>query len=172
MTKGFRSLKLGSAVLLLCGCGGPERDPGARAAAEWALRRGGVVRVVNMPREIGDMGRLPGGGFALEAIDMNDLPADQPPVRDGELKVLEGLTNLATLGLYGSDVGDEGAETIAKIESLRELELSQTQITDKGLESLGALPNLERVFLRNVGDRISADAVKQFEQRTGAQVFR
>jgi hypothetical protein len=130
------------------------------------------VRLFGVPGEIRDFGRLPGGGFALERIDLNNLPPDQPAITDDELKVLEGLTNVTSLGLYGSNVGDEGAEIIASLDTLEELELSQTQISDQGLESLAGLPELERLFLRNVGDKVSADAVKKFEDRTGAQVFR
>ena len=160
------------AILVASGCGGPEADPQARPAAEWVLRRGGSVRVVDVAGEIRDVGRLPGGGFALEAIDMNDLPPEQPPVRDDELKVLEGLTNLVSLGLYGSNVSDEGVEIIASLKTLRDLELSQTQITDRGLEALAKLPELERLFLRNVGDKVTAEGVKAFQQRSDAQVFR
>lgn len=155
------------------GCGDdPVPDPQARKAAEWALRRGGTVRIVDLPGQLSDLGELPSGEFGLEAIALNDLPPTQPPIRDKELKILEGLKNLRSLGLFGADVGDEGAETIASIKSLRELELSQTRITDRGLESLAALPEIEKLFIRNVGDGVTDDGVKQFERRTGAQVFR
>lgn len=161
-----------SLTLLIVGCGGPEADPKAREAAEWALRRGGTVRVYDVAGEVQELGRLPGGAFALEAIDMNGLDPNQPPIRDDELKVLEGLTNLQTLGLYGANVTDKGAETIATLKSLRELELSQTQITDAGLETLSKLRNLEKLFIRNVGDKVTDEGVKTFTQRTNAEVYR
>lgn len=159
--------------LTLAGCGGgPEPDPKARDAAEWALRRGGVVRVVDLPGPVRDLGRLPGGEFALDEIDMSELPPDQPAVEDADLKAIEGLTNLRRLVLYGSNVTDRGCESIATIASLRELELSQTQITDRGLETLAKLPDIEKLFLRNVGPQVTDDGVKSFERKTGAQTFR
>src|SRR5690606_20083215 len=98
-----------AASISAVGCGGPEPDPQAREAAEWALRRGGTVRIYDVPGDIEDLGRLPRGGFALEEISMTNLDPNQPPVRDDELRVLEGLTNLQTLVLYGSNVTDKGA---------------------------------------------------------------
>lgn len=160
-------------ALLLAGCGGgPEPDPKARDAAEWAIRRGGTVRIIDSPGVVRDLGRLPGGEFALEEIDMSDLPPGQPAVEDAELKAIEGLTNLRRLVLYGSNVTDKGCASIATISSLRELELSQTQVSDRGLDELGKLPEIEKVFLRNIGPSVTDDAVKAFERKTGAQVFR
>lgn len=161
------------AVLFLAGCGGGVKpDPKAREAAEWALRRGGTVRVGDVAGVVRDVGRLPGGDFALESIDLNDVGPAREPVTDKELKALEGLTNLRHLGLFGANVTDKGCETIATVKSLRELELSQTQVTDQGLETLGTLRNLEKVFLRNVGPKVTDDGVKAFERRTGAVVYR
>jgi hypothetical protein len=174
MNRVDRSLCLAALLTLVAvGCGsGIKGDPKARAAAEWALRRGGAVRVVDQPGMVREIGRLPSGAFGLEAIDLNEPDPNQPPVRDDELRVLEGLTNLRKLGLYGANVTDKGAETIATVKPLHELELSQTQITDKGLESLSVLPDLEKLFIRNVGDKVTDDGVKAFERKTGAQVFR
>lgn len=160
-------------ALLLAGCGGGVKaDPKAREAAEWALRRGGTVRVADVPGVIRDVGRLPGGEMALEEIDLNGVGTAREPVEDRELKALEGLTNLKSLGLLGANVTDKGCETIATIKSLRELELSQTQVTDQGLETLATLPKIEKVFLRNVGPKLTDDGVKTFERRTGAKVYR
>ena len=173
MSRQFTILTLLLSLPVLTGCeSAPEPDPQAREAAMWVLRRGGNVRLMNVAGRKTDMSQLPEGNFALEEIDLNDLPTDQPPITDGELKALEGLTNLRVLGLYGTNISDKGAETIAGLKSLRQLELSQTLITDKGLETLAVLPELERVFLRNSGDGITDDGVSNFEKRTGAQVFR
>lgn len=169
------NLQLLSVLLLAIasGCGsGVNADPKAREAAEWALRRGGTVRVVDQPGNIDQLARLPGGAFGLEEINFNAADPNQPPVRDDELRQVEGLTNLRKLGLYGSNVSDKGVETIATLETLRELELSQTQISDKGLETLSTLPNLEKLFIRNIGDKVTDDGVKAFQKKTGAEVFR
>jgi hypothetical protein len=160
-------------ALSVVGCGGGTKpDPKAREAAEWALRRGGTVRVADVAGVIRDVGRLPGGAIALEEIDLNGVGTAREPVEDRELKVLEGLTNLRSLGLLGANVTDKGCETIATVKSLRELELSQTQVTDQGLETLAALPDIEKVFLRNVGPKLTDDGVKAFERQTGAKVYR
>ena len=155
------------------GCGdSPEPDPQARAAAEWALKRGGRIRIVDQGGVIAGLANLPAGEFALEAIDLNSLdPAN--PVRDLELEVLRGLTNLRVLGLYGSDVSDKGVDAIATLTTLREIELSQTRVTDAGLARLAELPHLERLFLRNLGKQITDDGVKSFHaRRPGVEVFR
>jgi hypothetical protein len=172
MTANVRFLSV-CLLALTAGCGsGVNADPKAREAAEWALRRGGTVRVIDQPGNVDQIGRLPGGAFGLEEINFNNSDPNQPPIRDDELRQLEGLTNLQKLGLYGANVTDKGAETIATLKSLRELELSQTQITDKGLETLSTLPNLEKLFIRNIGDKVTDDGVKAFEKKTGAEVFR
>lgn len=173
MISALRILSVGLVFpVLLSGCGsGVKADPKARAAAEWALRQGGAVRVVDQPGMVRQVGQLPGGAFGLEAIDLNERDPNLPPVGDQDLRSIEGLTNIRKLSLYGANITDKGAETIAELKSLRELELSQTQITDKGLESLSKLPNLEKLFIRNVGDKVSDDAVKQFRNRTDAEVF-
>jgi hypothetical protein len=168
------SLLLLPIVSLVAGCeAAPEPDPQAREAAMWVFRRGGSVRLVGVAGMKTDPSALPPGEFALEGIDLNDLPTDQPPIGDDELKkALTGLTNLRVLGLYGTNVSDKSAETIAGLKPLQELELSQTLVTDKGLETLSALPEIKRVFLRNSGEGITDDGVANFESRTGAQVFR
>ena len=160
-------------LLPLAGCGGGVKpDPKSREAAEWALRRGGTVRVGDVAGVIRDVGRLPRGEFALESIDLNAVGPAAQPVTDQELKAIEGLTNLRYLGLLGANVTDKGCETIAGVKSLRELELSQTQVTDQGLETLATLPDVEKVFLRNIGPKVTDDGVKAFERRTGAKVYR
>lgn len=163
---------LGLACCLLPACGELNPDPQAREAAEWALQRGGTVRVFDIPGEIRSLGRLPRSGFALEEINMNELGFEQEPVTDEELRVLEGLTNLRSLGLYGSRVTDKGAETIAKLTTLRELELSQSRITDVGLAKLATLPNLEKLFIRNVGDGVTDEGAAAFERQSDAMLYR
>ncbi len=154
-------------------------DPAARDAAIWALRRGGTVRVRyvdadgnNVNRQVVDPDTLPAGEFALTEIDLNQIPTNQPPIRDDELTVIADLKNLQVLGLYGSDLTDKGAETIAELRTLQQLELSQTLITDEGLATLATLPNLERLFVRNAGEEVTDDGVAAFRRRSGAEIFR
>lgn len=163
-------------LLLVCcalaACGELNPDPQARAAAHWALDRGGTVRVFGEPSVITDPGLLPSGAFALEAINMNELSPGANRVSDKELEVLKGLTNIRKLGLYGSSVTDAGCEIISTLKTLHELELSQSQITDTGLAQLATLPNLEKLFIRNVGEGVTDEGVKAFKSRSDAAIYR
>lgn len=167
----YRWILVALACCTLPACGGLNPDPQARPVAEWALKRGGTVRIFDIPGEISDLGALPSRAFALEAVNMNELGVDQSPITDEDVEILKGLTNLRTLGLYGSNVTDEGCKTIAALTSLRELELSQSRISDAGLETLATLPNLEKLFIRNVGDKVTQDGVANFKRRSDAEVF-
>lgn len=175
LSRGQRSLFAFFSVVLCCAlisCGGPEPDPRGRAAAEWAIKRGGTVRVMGVAGVIGDMSQLPRGEVALEEINLNQLDPRERPVQDDELAVLEGLTNLRVLGLHGSQINDQGCEMIGGIKSLRQVELSQSRISDEGLAHLARLPNLESLFIRNVGDRVTDEGIKSFRRTSKANVFR
>jgi hypothetical protein len=66
---------------------------------------------------------------------------------DQGLKHIDGLSELPTLGLCGSQVTDAGLEYVKGLTTLRELDLSHTSITDNGLRHLADLERLQRLNL-------------------------
>ena len=164
-------------LMLVCaavvGCGGTVADPQARAAAEWALGRGGQVRLVDRGGWITAASQLPEGDFGLEAIDLNRPDPSPDPIRDKELTVLEGLKHLRVLGLYGANLTDKGLAPLLSVKSLQELELSQTRLTAAGLEQLAELPNLKKVFVRGTSGTLTDAGTEAFEKlRPGVTVYR
>jgi len=55
---------------------------------------------------------------------------------------LRHLSSLKMLGLYRTNIGDAGLETLASLQSLEVLDLGSTMVTDAGLESLKQFPRL------------------------------
>ena len=60
---------------------------------------------------------------------------------------LTKLPRLTSLELRGVDISDAGLAKLAKLTTLRELNLNHARFTDKGLAHLKGLPNLERLYL-------------------------
>ncbi len=63
------------------------------------------------------------------------------------LSKLSGLTNLKHLRIRGKGVDDEAISQVAKLKSLRILNVPQADISDTGLARLADLPNLENLRL-------------------------
>ena len=64
------------------------------------------------------------------------------PAGDGDLATLQGFWGLRSLDLSGSSVTDKGIEHLKKLESLQEIVLSGTKISEEGCRELReALPN-------------------------------
>jgi hypothetical protein len=66
---------------------------------------------------------------------------------DDWLKRLEGLTNLRSLSLNGTNVTDAGLEHVKRISSLEDLSLYSTLVTDAGLEHLKGMSSLRSLNL-------------------------
>ncbi len=107
-------------------------------------------------------------------IDDNDLKKLRPidrdlnlvltatPVTDAGLKALEGMTNVRWLMLRKTKITDEGMRSLKGMK-LQELDLSDTPITDKGLEILGSMdfPQLKSLTLE--GTDISDKGLSHLE---------
>lgn len=64
---------------------------------------------------------------------------------DSDLALVVGLPDIRTLNVSNSNVTNEGLKEIAKIKSLRSLDLSRTKVTE--IASLTALADLEELIL-------------------------
>ena len=149
-------------AILVCvvaaGCGGSKRaDPNARQAAEWALSRGGQVKINEADATLKRGSGIPEGPLTIERIDLN-----RQKITDADLDKLAGLTNLKYLGLHSAKIGAKGIEKIAALTTLVELELSYTALDDAGLEKLKALPKLEKLFA--YGTKVTKDGAEKYRK--------
>ncbi|HEX4129012.1 MAG TPA: hypothetical protein VHZ24_03140 [Pirellulales bacterium] len=139
-----------------------------RAAAQWALRLGGLVEVkIRLPgsadvRAVRSLDDLPAEDFVVDdiliAIDDKAAMSKVEPVTDADLARLDGLRAITKFSLVhgrGSRITDAGLSNVATMKSLRELTVEGAAITDQGLAALAPLSNLRYLnigFCRRVTD--------------------
>ena len=93
-----------------------------------------------------ELGILPG----LESLD---LSKSQLSIEDFDL--LQNRRAIKHLTLYGAHIDFAACERLAQFESLEELVLSESAVTDKNLGALSELPRLRRLWLDDT--RITSD---------------
>jgi hypothetical protein len=62
---------------------------------------------------------------------------------------LQGLTNLETLAINGTAVGNAGLAVLKPCKGLRDLNLQDTKVNDDGMAHLAELTNLETLNISN-----------------------
>ena len=82
---------------------------------------------------------------------------------------LNGLTNLQHLNLSGTQVTDKGLKHLKGLTNLQHLNLSGTRVTDKGLKHLKGLTNLQ--YLNLYGTRVTDEGLKHLKGLTNLQVL-
>ena len=82
-------------------------------------------------------------GPAVRRLDLSN----RAQLADGELEVLAQCTELETLRLDGTSIGDAGVAHVAQLPKLSVLNLVGTAAGDASLEQLVAAPSLERVYV-------------------------
>jgi hypothetical protein len=88
----------------------------------------------------------------VKAMEVDTIDARQfRNIRDKELEVLPGLTNLKHLNLDHAPITDEGLKQVAQVPGLQILSLTETQISDAGLAELGPLTGLKELRLDTTG---------------------
>jgi hypothetical protein len=125
--------------------------PEDRAAAEWVLKKGGIVqvRVEGAYLDVNNLELLPEEPFRLTRIDT----IGKPITDDAALENFKGLTELKALILYDSKVTGAGLAHLKDSMKLEEVNLDRAPFTDAGLELLAGFPNLSSIALR--GTKIS-----------------
>ncbi len=88
-------------------------------------------------------------GWPLEARRLQWLDLSYNPLLDDSLWGTAGVEgwDIERLGIEGTAVGDASLPTLARMESLRELDLSGCPVTDAGLGALRGHRRLERLWL-------------------------
>ncbi len=130
--------------------------------ARWVLSIGG--RVTAMPpsdpyraRIVESPDQLPAERFFLTDVSLIGLQ-----LQPGDLQKLTKLRHLSGLRLGASNVSDDDLTLITGLPLMR-LELNDSDISDRGINNLGSLPNLEFLLLSNTS--IGDSAVETICQR-------
>ena len=83
-------------------------------------------------------------------------------VTDAELVHLEGLINLQSLILWGTQVSDAGLVHLKGLTKLEAVSLAETKITDAGLIHLRGLANLQQLYLDRT--QVTNEAVAELKK--------
>jgi serine/threonine-protein kinase len=115
--------------------------PADRETAEWVLRVGGTLTIVNAPGTgavaIKTVEELPSNRFFVKHIDLTDTKVD-----DDDLARIHDLPELDLLRLNRLSITDKGFRHLTRLPQLSVLELVEARITDQGLRHLKNLPSL------------------------------
>ncbi len=93
---------------------------------------------------------------------LKHLQISRSGATDAALKHLTGLRRLEILAIGGDGLTDEGLAYVAELPRLRKLIL-RGRFTDKALEHLRKLPNLESLYFES-GASLSPAALTQFRR--------
>ena len=80
------------------------------------------------------------------SVDLTNSPVK---INDADLANLVGFPSLQWLNLSGTQITDKGLEHVGKLHHLNTLNLGNTNISDEGIAHLAALPNLRVLGLSN-----------------------
>ncbi len=102
----------------------------------------------------------------LKSIGNNitELNLDNMPVKDDDLKIIGGFTNLRKLILNNTDITGGTLDELKNLNNLKSISLSGTAVKVGNMIALQKLPKLRHVYLWNTG--IDAVATKKLEQKT------
>ena len=96
---------------------------------------------------------------ALSSVEGLHLYMEDCRVSDeGAACSLSRMTRMRLLSLSGTDVTDQGLESIGACRRLEDLRLNDTGVTDATLDVLEELPHLETLYVERTGvtpDRVS-----------------
>lgn len=92
------------------------------------------------------------------------------PLAEGELGRICGIATIRELDLSFTDLGDEGIGQLARLEGLRRLRLGGTRITDGGVAALAACRRLEDLDL--FGARLTREGIGRLAGITGLRRVR
>lgn len=127
-----------------------------RAAADWVLSAGGTVEILGEHGEVGSIEDLNDGHHFLNAIF---LRGKVDAVKNGALRHLQGLTELARLDLAETPVSDSDLAYLSQCSKLSVLSLEKTFVSGSGLAHLANLSHLEEISLGNT--RMNDDGMLQ-----------
>ena len=95
--------------------------------------------------------------------DLKGLNLSYTNISDASLAQLKDLTNLEELHLVSTNISDAGLVHLKGLTKLRKLDLSFTQVSNVGLVHLKILTNLQTMYLNNT--KISEDQKKELKNK-------
>lgn len=116
-------------------------DATERAIAEWAVGAGGRLRILPERGDSYDVFTstgLPATPFRIEAMFIDGVTA----INDAEFARVNQLQTLRELGLARTSVTDQGLKSLPGMASLMSVNLQGLNLTDNGLKTLARIPNL------------------------------
>jgi serine/threonine protein kinase len=146
----------------------PKKEPAKpiddRAAAEWAIKLGGAVRVNDGDADSKDLATLPKEPFRLTGIS---IVGD--PVTSADLAHFKGCKHLKWLVLASTAADDAGIAHFKDCKTLTHLDLSHTKVTDEGLASFRDCKLLTELILD--GTKIDGSGLANFAGCRNLQVL-
>ncbi len=123
------------------------KEQGAKVSRVRAL--GGKVRYdfdfAQPPPPKGMLHSVFGDDFVGRVIEVD---FSNQPIGDADLTFLNELETMTRLGLYGTDISDDGLKTIGTFRQLEFLWLDDTSVTDEGIKHLAQLQNLTELLVQ------------------------
>lgn len=90
------------------------------------------------------------------------LNVSKMPVKDADLGIISGFTNLEVLNLNNTDITGKGLSQMSSMPKLRSLSLSGTQIDIEALKTLAKNQSLQEVYIWNTGISVTdVEALKK-----------
>jgi penicillin V acylase-like amidase (Ntn superfamily) len=108
-------------------------------------RSGGRIVGVNLSKATSVAPVIP---LLPQLRDLESLTMGVPSLTDADVRALQGLPKLKSVGLMGAPIGDESLEVMKSLPALRELNVIGTKVTDAGLAHLEGLTQLEYLGLK------------------------
>jgi hypothetical protein len=96
----------------------------------------------------------------IEEVQFGNLEiADSP---DADAQQLSTLPSVKIVGIQG--ISDAGIESLCHMKSIEDLEISDCDMTDRGLDQLASLPRLKYLDVSEASNHLTIDAVARFRK--------
>jgi internalin A len=140
--KWFLTLLVVLPSLTACGCGKSDEKLFKEAVQKVAAGQADNVNVHSFPK-VGDKEV----SLLADATNLKYLNLDRSRITDEGLKNLPWLPRLTNLSLSNTQVTDAGMEALTKLQNLEVLRLDRTRVKNAGLSIIAELPNLKNLSL-------------------------
>ncbi|MBI1314901.1 protein kinase [bacterium] len=127
---------------------GPAPRPGSPddVVTRWSLAMGRAVVILDGDNErtVRNVADLPANEYHLLEVDLAGVRELDGP----RIEQLAGATSLRRLNLSGAELTDRRLETLAALTNLEVLDLSSTSLSERSSEVLATMPKLRKLSLR------------------------
>jgi hypothetical protein len=146
----------------VAGCGAPSQD----AAILEAFHSGKQTKLHNPSSDLVDA--LLGDSQASSSVQelwLQDIDLKEP--QWASLASLSQLTNLNLVNLYNTKNSDTFAESLSDFKTVKSIGVYETDLSDDGLKHIAGMPQLENLTIEFRRDRITPDGLMQLAQLSG-----